>query len=431
MAQPPGFKNVDFPHYVCKLHRSIYGLKQAPRAWFSKLSSCLSRLGFTPCKSDSSLFMKRTSSTVLYLLVYVDDILLIGSNDLVVQHLITDLSHHFSVKDLGQLSYFLGIECQFTKDGLLLSQKKYISDLLQRTNMLECNPKSTPMSSKTKLSAQDGSPLSNGEYFRSVVGSLQYLSFTRPDISFAVNKVCQFLHNPLDSHWEAVKRILRYLSHTSNSAMTIRPGSSFNLTAYSDFESLDHLLAYSDADWAGDIDDRRSTGGYCVFFGPNLISWSSRKQPTVSKSSTEAEYKSLALATCDLIWLQNLLGEIGVSLYRPPTLCCDNIGATYLAANPVMHSRTKHIDLDYHFVRERVAAKALHIEIVSSKDQLADIFTKPLDSPRFQFLRSSLTLTQLPFDLRGDVRGTKSKKPKSMKKPHTHSEAPRPNMLNP
>ena len=186
--------------------------------------------------------MKRTSSSVLYLLVYVDDILLIGSDHCVAEAFITSLSCHFPVKDLGQLSYFLGIECHFSKEGLFLSQKKYTLDLLQRTHMLQCNSESTPMSSKTKLSAVDGSPLSNGEYFRSIVGSLQYLSFTRPDISYAVNKVCQYLHNPLDSHWKAVKRILRYLSATTDYAMVLRPGSSSSLVAYTDFESPEEEL---------------------------------------------------------------------------------------------------------------------------------------------------------------------------------------------
>ena len=194
MAQPPGFKDPNFPNHVCKLQRSIYGLKQAPRAWFSKLSSCLARSGFISSKSDMSLFFKRTATSSMYILVYVDDILLLGSDAKEVEQFISTLNLFFPVKDMGILHYFLGIECHFTSSALYLSQKKYISELLAKTNMHHCNPESTPMSTKIKLSALEGKPFQDGELFRSVVGSLQYLSFTRPDISFAVNKVCQFLH---------------------------------------------------------------------------------------------------------------------------------------------------------------------------------------------------------------------------------------------
>ena len=203
---------------------------------------------------------------------------------------------------------------------------------------------------------------------------------TRPDISFAVNRVCQYLHTPRDSHWSAVKRILRYVRHTGSYGLHLQPARSGLISAF------------SGADWTGSPDDRRSTGGHSVFFGPNLIAWQARKQAKVSRSSTEAEYKAVANATAEIMWVQSLLRELKVSPTQPPVLWCDNIGATYLSSNPVFHARTKHIEVDYHFVRERVAQKLLQIKFVSSKDQLADIFTKPLPLPSFEGCRRNLNL---------------------------------------
>jgi hypothetical protein len=236
-----------------------------------------------------------------------------------------------------------------------------------------------------KLSLTGGTPLSSNDAscYRSIVGSLQYLAHTRPDISFSVNRVCQFLSSPTSEHWSAVKRILRYLHETIDMGICIKKSGSFLLSAF------------SDADWAGDSDDRRSTGGFAVFFGGNLISWSSRKQSTVSRSSTEAEYKAIADATAELIWLQVLLRELGITLQRSPTLWCDNIGATYLSANPIFHRRSKHVEVDYHFVRERVSSRQLDVRIISTKDQVADIMTKPLPRPSFSSFRRNLNIGNL------------------------------------
>jgi histone deacetylase 1/2 len=296
--------------------------------------------------------------------------------------LISSLGAAFAVKDLGRLHFFLGLEVTHDDTGLSLTQQKYSHDLLQCAGMLQCKPASTPMSPSQLLTSVDGTLLTFEEAteYRSVVGGLQYLTLTRPDISHAVNRVCQYLHAPRDCHWTAVKRILRYVRHTAFFGLRLRSSSSGLLSAF------------SDADWAGNPDDRRSTGGYAVFFGPNLIAWTSRKQATVSRSSTEAEYKAVGDATAELIWVQCLLRELRVPQTQSPVLWCDNIGATYLSSNPVFHARTKHIEVDYHFVRERVAQKLLRIRFISSKDQLADIFTKPLSLPLFQGCRRNLNL---------------------------------------
>jgi histone deacetylase 1/2 len=238
------------------------------------------------------------------------------------------------------------------------------------------------MSSTETISPTDGTLLSadGATEYRSLVGALQYLTITRPDISYAVNRVCQYLHAPREPHLTAVKRILRYVRSTALYGLHLRPAPSSVLSAFSDM------------DCAGNPDDRRSTGGYAVFFGPNLIVWSARKQATVFRSSTEAEYKAVADATAEFIWVQSLLRELKISHGRPPVLCCDNIGATYLSSNPVFHARTKHIEVDYHFVRERVTQKFLQIKFISSKDQLAGIFTKLLSLPLFIGCRRNLNL---------------------------------------
>jgi histone deacetylase 1/2 len=318
----------------------------------------------------------------MYLLVYVDDIILISSSDVVADRLVSALSGDFAIKDLGALHYFLGLEVSRSSAGLTLTQQKYSLDLLRRAGMLKCKHATTPMSATDRMTALDGDILSpdDATEYRSLVGGLQYLTITRPDVSYAVNRVCQYLHAPRTSHWSAVKRILRYVSLTASYGLLLQPAPSCALSAF------------SDADWAGNPDDRRSTGGYAVFFGPNLIAWNARKQATVSRSSTEAEYKAVANATAELIWVQALLRELRVSQRQSPVLWCDNIGATYLSSNPVFHARTKHIEVDYHFVRERVAKKLLRIKFISSKDQLADIFTKPLPQPQFVGCRRNLNL---------------------------------------
>jgi hypothetical protein len=385
MRQPPGFMDSKYPNYICKLDKALYGLKQAPRAWFSRLSNKLVDLGFSPSKADVSLFIYNKHGTQLYMLIYVDDIIILGSSTMVVTHLLAQLRDAFAVKDLGPLNYFLGIQVRHTSQGLLLSQQKYIHDLLTRTNMMHSKGVPTPMLPAEKLSLTGGTTLSSDDAscYRNIVGSLQYLAHTKPDISFSVNRVCQFLSSPTSEHWSAVKRILRYLHETVDMGICIKKSGSLLLSAF------------SDADWAGDSDDRRSTGGFTVFFGGNLISWSSRKQSTVSRSSTEAEYKAIVDATAELIWLQVLLRELGITLQRSPTLWCDNIGATYLSANPIFHRRSKHIEVDYHFVRERVSSRQLDVRIISTKDQVADIMTKPLPRSSFSSFRHNLNIGNL------------------------------------
>ena len=384
MQQPPGFEDSQFPTHVCKLQRAIYGLKQSPRAWYARLSERLLQLGFMASKADTSLSVFSQGGVHLYMLVYVDDIVITGSTPAAVHRLVASLSDSFPIKDLGALDYFLGLETSCNSGGMSLTQHKYALDLLHRINMENCNSASTPLDIGKKLARDSGHILGTDDAFqyRNIVGGLQYLTLTRPDISFAVNKVCQFLSQPTEVHWEAVKRILRYVKGTINTGLHFRKSPSTGISIF------------TDADWAGCVDDRRSTGGFAIFVGPNLISWSSKKQPTVSRSSTKAEYKALANGAAEAIWVESLLKELGIQQQRTPILWCDNIGATYLTTNPVFHARTKHIEIDFHFVRERVAAGALQVRFISSDDQLADVFTKLATHQMLNRFRTNLNLVR-------------------------------------
>lgn len=388
MKQPPGYEKKSMPNYVCKLDKALYGLKQAPRAWYSRLSTKLSELGFVPSKADTSLFFYKKGQVSIFLLIYVDDIIVASSVPDATSTLLQELSKDFALKDLGDLHYFLGIEVHKVKDGLMLSQEKYASDLLRRVGMYECKPVSTPLSTSEKLSVNEGTLLGpqDSTQYRSVVGALQYLTLTRPDISFSINKVCQFLHAPTTTHWAAVKRILRYVKYTVDTGLKFCRNPSLLVSGF------------SDADWAGSPDDRRSTGGFAVFLGPNLVSWSARKQATVSRSSTEAEYKALANATAEIMWVQTLLQELGVESPRAAKLWCDNLGAKYLSANPIFHARTKHIEVDFHFVRERVARKLLEIAYISTKDQVADGFTKAIPVRQMEMFKNNLNLERVKIE---------------------------------
>ncbi|CAM8988098.1 unnamed protein product [Rhodiola kirilowii] len=310
MQQPPSFEDPHFPSHVCKLQRAIYGLKQSPRAWYARLSDRLQQLGFTSSRVDASLFLFHKDDVTIFMLVYVDDIVIAGSSPAAVDHLVQSLSKTFPIKDLGKLNYFLGLEVAYNSGGLTLTQRKYAMDLLHRLTMENCKPTSTPLSATDKLARDTGCPLSSDDAFRyrSIVGGLQYLTLTHPDISFAVNKVCQYLSNPTDAHWEAVKRILRYVKGTVDTGLSFRRS------------ALTRLSIFTDADWAGCTDDRRSISGFAIFLGPNLISWSAKKQPTVSRSSTEDEYKALANGTAEAIWIQSVLTELGVEQSQPPIL---------------------------------------------------------------------------------------------------------------
>lgn len=318
MHQPPGFINPEKPTHVCKLNKAIYGLKQAPRAWFNKFSDFLLAFGFVCSIRDPSLFIYRKGGDVMLLLLYVDDIALTGSNSGLIGTLLEELNKEFKMKDLGRFHYFLGLQAQFLSNGLFLNQERYAEDLLHISGMSECTPVATPLPLQLNRVPDESTLFSQPTYFRSLAGKLQYLTLTRPDLQFAVNYICQRMHAPTESDFLLLKRVLRYLRGTTN----------FGITFKSETDSA--VRAYSDSDWGGCIETRRSTGGFCTFLGSNIISWSAQKQQSVSRSSTEAEYRTLSDTAAELVWLLNLLREIGIPHTTPPEVFCDNLSAVYL-----------------------------------------------------------------------------------------------------
>ncbi|XP_071728180.1 uncharacterized mitochondrial protein AtMg00810-like [Rutidosis leptorrhynchoides] len=291
LKQPQGFVDSAKPNHVCLLQKSLYGLKQAPRAWFHRLSQALFSMGFHGSKTDPSLFVYSSGHTLLYMLVYVDDIILTGNSQAAIDDIVQRLVRMFSIKGMGSLSYFLRIEVTRTGDDVILSQRKYIHEILECAGMYDTKPVSSPMTSNESLALGDGPMFADSVKYRQIVGALQYITLSRPDITFAVNKVCQYMHSPTDNQ-------LRF-QHSLGT----------NIHAYTD-SAQNSLTSFSDADWAGCPDDRRSTGGYAIYLGSNLVSWSARKQKTVSRSSTESEYKALADIVAELTWLQDLMHEL-------------------------------------------------------------------------------------------------------------------------
>ncbi|XP_071927547.1 uncharacterized mitochondrial protein AtMg00810-like isoform X1 [Coffea arabica] len=379
MEQPPGFVvQGENSRLVCQLKKSLYGLKQSPRAWFGRFSSVVMEFGLTRCGVDHSVFYRHSNAGKILLVVYVDDIVITGDDVVGIQKLKSNLQANFQTKDLGHLQYFLGIEVARSKYGIYLCQRKYVLDMLSEVGMLGCRPVDTPMDPNVKLAGDQGALLDDPKQYRRLVGKLNYLTVTRPDISFAVSVVSQFLDTPRTSHWDAVIRILRYLKSAPGKGLL------YQNHGHTDIEG------YSDADWAGSASDRRSTTGYCVFVGGNLVSWKSKKQTVVSRSSAESEYRAMAHTVCELVWLKSMLLELGFEHKQPMNLVCDNQAAVHIASNPVFHERTKHIEVDCHFIREKLLDGVIKTSHVPSVDQLADVFTKSLGGSRVKYICNKL-----------------------------------------
>ncbi|CAH9083140.1 unnamed protein product [Cuscuta epithymum] len=382
MEQPPGFVAQGEYGKVCRLRKSLYGLKQSPRAWFGKFSQSIERFGMIKGQSDHSVFYRKTKAGITLLVVYVDDIVITGSDTAGILALKNFLHSQFQTKDLGSLKYFLGIEVTRSKKGIFLSQRKYVLDLLTETGKLGAKPNTTPMVPNVQLTSE-GIPFEDPERYRRLVGKLNYLAVTRPDIAYSVSVVSQYMSSPTVDHWNAVEHILCYLKGTPGRGIV--------------YQNHDHMRieCFADADWAGSKDDRRSTSGYCVFVGGNLVSWKSKKQNVVSRSSAESEYRAMAQSACEIIWINHLLSEIGLKTPMPAKLWCDNQAAIHIANNLVFHERTKHIEVDCHFVREKIQQGLISTGYVKTGEQLGDLFTKALNGIRVGYLCNKLGMINI------------------------------------
>uniref|UniRef100_A0A2N9F358 Uncharacterized protein n=1 Tax=Fagus sylvatica TaxID=28930 RepID=A0A2N9F358_FAGSY len=335
MDQPPGYVVAGSEHLVCRLQKTLYGLKQSPRAWFDRFSAVVLGYGFQRSTSDHSVFVRHSSNGTIVLIVYVDDIIISGSDSTDIADLKTYLSKHFHTKDLGALRYFLGIEVARSSQGIFLSQRKYILDLLSETGLLGARPADTPMDSTVKLDGEHGELFSDVGRYRRLVWKLIYLTVTRPDITFVVGVVSQYMHAPRQPHYEAIYRILRYL---------------------------------------------KGAPGRGLF----LVTWWSKKQNVVARSSAKAEYRAMAHTASKMLWVCSLLRDLGIDVPTSMQMFCDNQAAIFNANNPVFHEHTKHIEVDCHFIRDLLMRQQTVTPYVRSDDQLGDILTKPLARASFQ-----------------------------------------------
>ncbi|KAL5581999.1 hypothetical protein UlMin_014441 [Ulmus minor] len=377
MQPPPGFRRQG-ETLLCRLHKSIYGLKQASRSWFQKFFSTIHEFGFEQSRADYSLFTKVSGDSFTAILLYVDDMIITGNDDKSITAVKDFLGSRFKLKDLGPLKYFLGVEVARSKTEISINQRKYTLDIFKEAGLLGAKPAKFPMEQNLKLDPSIGDLLENPTHYRRLIGKLIYLTITRPEISFYVNTLSQFMQEPRKPHLEAIHGILRYLKGSPRQGLLFPSDSDLS------------LIGYCDVDWGGCITTRRSVTGYCVFLGKALISWKSKKQTTVSKSSAEAEYRSIASITCELTWLRQLLRDLHIEHPQPVTLFCDNHAAIHIAANPVFHKRTKHIEIDCHIVRERIDRGEIKTAYVGIEDQIADIFTKALGQGLFHTLLHKL-----------------------------------------
>ncbi|CAJ2655949.1 unnamed protein product [Trifolium pratense] len=384
MDVPPGYREDIAASTVCKLKKALYGLKQSPRAWFGRFTKVMVGLGFKQSQGDHTLFVKHSKSGgVTVLLVYVDDIIVTGDNEEEQQMLSQHLAKEFEIKTLGKLKYFLGIEVAHSKKGIFISQQKYITDLLQETGKTACKPACTPIDPNIKLGNAEEDVAVNKERYQRLVGKLIYLSHTRPDVAFAVSLVSQFMHQPKEIHLQAALRIVQYLKGTPGRGILFERNGSVGLEAY------------TDADYSGSIVDRRSTTGYCTFLGGNLVTWKSKKQSVVSRSSAEAEFRAMTQGICELLWLKSILEDLRIKSDEPMKLYCDNKSAISIAHNPVQHDRTKHIEVDRHFIKEKLDSGLICTPYVSSQGNLADLLTKGLNGNNFERIVSKLGMINI------------------------------------
>ncbi|GLI65929.1 hypothetical protein VaNZ11_009594, partial [Volvox africanus] len=376
-VQPPGFESGG-PGLVCRLHKALYGLRQASRAWNKTLHEKLIQMGFEVSNADPSLYIRRDldGQICTYLLVYVDDVLIASHDEQTVLEVKEEIKQLYECRDMGEAEVFLGLVIKRDRETrtLTVSQEHMIHELIERYGMVNADPRSIPMSPGTILMrAADGEVLDRSQYpYIELVGSLMYITnCTRPDIAQAVGVLTRHMSAPTEQHWRAAKAVVRFLLATPQCGIV-----------FGGERVEEGLIGYTDSDYAGCIESRKSTGGYVFTLHGGSVSWSSRLQRTVTSSTMEAEYVAASEATKEALWLRLLLSELGYSL-RPTTINCDSQSAIKITKNPVISGKSKHIAVRYHMVREQVARGAVVMEDCRSDDMVADILTKPLPLEKF------------------------------------------------
>ncbi|GJZ44537.1 putative ribonuclease H-like domain-containing protein [Tanacetum coccineum] len=377
VSQPPGFVDPEFPNRVYKVEKALYGLHQAPRAWYETLSTYLLENRFRRGTIDKTLFIKKIKNDILLVQVYVDDIIF-GSTKESLSTEFEQLMHkRFQMSSMGELTFFLGLQVEQRKDGIFLSQDKYVYDILKKFGFSSVKTASTPMETHKPLLQDTAGTDVDVHLYRSMIGSLMYLTSSRPDIMFAVCACSRFQVQPKASHMHAVKRIFRYLKGQPTLGLWYPKDSPMD------------LIAYSDSDYAGASIDRKSTTRGCQFLGCRLISWQCKKQIIVANSTTEAEYIAASNCCGQVLWLQNQLLDYGYNFMKTK-IHVDNESAICVVKNPVYHSKTKHIEIRHHFIRDSYEKKLIEMVKIHTDYNVADLLTKAFDVTRFQFLIASI-----------------------------------------
>ncbi|KAJ9538659.1 hypothetical protein OSB04_031392 [Centaurea solstitialis] len=395
VEQPEGFVDPKYPEHVYVLDKALYGLKQAPRAWYQTLTVYLLGSGYKKGTVDPTLFLRRSGNHLTVVQIYVDDIIFASTNPESCTEFEQIMKSRFQMSMMGELTFFFGLQVRQTPQRIFINQSKYNLDILKRFDFTGPKSASTPMSTTFQLDVDtSGNPVDQKVY-RAILGSLLYLTASRPDIMFATCVCARFQCDPRESHLGAVKRILKYLKGTPNFGLWYPKDSGFELTAF------------TDSDHAGCKLNRKSTSGACQFLGDKLVSWSSRKQNCVSLSTAEAEYVTAVCCCSQVLWMKIQLADYGYTMHRIP-IYCDSSSAIQIAANPVQHSRTKHIDIRYHFIKDHVEKGNVELFFVESERQIADLFTKAFDEKRHYYLLSKLGMLDPRQISRGSQPGDKS-----------------------
>ena len=385
IEQPEGHIVPGKEDHVLLLLKSLYGLKQAPYVWFKTITSEFIKLGYQKCELDHGIWVKfGPNGKRMFIILYVDDLLIMTEDDGELASLKRGLTARFEMKDMGEVKRFLGMEIEHESNGIKIHQADYIRTLLHRHEMQDCNSVNMPMDPSIKLTATtDSDAKVDSSQYQQYIGELMFAAIaTRPDIMIAVSQLSSYNSNPCQRHLAAAKHVLRYLKGTINLGIVYKRQS--KLKSPRGFWSNE--VGLSDADWGRDLDSRRSTTGFVVLLNDAVVVWKSCKQPTVALSTTEAEYMALTDAAKEIKWIRQLFDELNYGIVpRPPTILrTDNQGALALAKNPVNHSRSKHIDIKHHFIRETIAKGIVWLEHVASGDMAADFLTKPLGRVQLQ-----------------------------------------------